>query len=412
MEDSRKYKVFDLFAGAGGFSLGFEMGKFDVKLCLERDLWACDTLKANHKKSKIVHADIRSFDTEESVRDICGNSPDVLIGGPPCQGFSNANNNRDLNDPRNSLFRNFAFWIKVLKPKVFIMENVTGILNRLNDKGEKVIDIIKATFEECGYKVDIWKLNAANFGVPQSRERVFIVGNLYRITIPSPTPTHTKEGILAGTKPFVTVGEAILDLPILHAKEGGEVLAYNIDATTHYQTWARLGSRIVANHQAMHHTSRSVERFRLIQNGDLMVNLPDNLKVRKRNGEGELSKSHFHSNYRHLKSDMISFTIPASFYSNFIHPIQPRNITTREAARIQSFPDHYIFKGKRTLISSKLMNKLGKDEDHLSQYNQVGNAVPPLLAKAIADHIRNFLDSHHTPDKVLEIDQEFQQIAI
>jgi len=142
----------------------------------------------------------------------------------------------------------------------------------------------------------------------------------------------------------------------------------------------------------MDHTKRVVGRYGLILGGLSLNEIPEEFKVRKRNGNGEISESDYNSNYRHLRPNMISYTIPASFYSNFIHPKQPRNITSREAARLQSFPDNYVFKGKRTQISSKLLKQLGKEsENYLSQYNQIGNAVPPLLARAVANKIYDFL---------------------
>jgi DNA (cytosine-5)-methyltransferase 1 len=144
----------------------------------------------------------------------------------------------------------------------------------------------------------------------------------------------------------------------------------------------------------MSHTKRVVQRYEQILSGVAVEELPEDLQVRKRNGNGEISDSEYNSNYRHLKPNMISFTIPASFYSNFVHPEQPRNITSREAARLQSFPDNYIFKGKRTQISSKLLELTGKEnEDFLSQYNQIGNAVPPLLAKAVAKNVLRFINT-------------------
>jgi len=142
----------------------------------------------------------------------------------------------------------------------------------------------------------------------------------------------------------------------------------------------------------MVHTKRITERYEQILNGLTLEEIPEEFQVRKRNGNGQISASEYNSNYRHLKPEMISYTIPASFYSNFIHPKQPRNITSREAARLQSFPDSYIFKGKRTQISSKLLKQLGKDDENfLSQYNQIGNAVPPLLAKAVARRVFRFI---------------------
>ena len=170
--------VIDLFAGAGGFGLGFEMVGFSVPLSVEIDAWACDTLRHNRPNMTVVQRNILDFNTESSVKDICIIKPDIIIGGPPCQGFSVAGPaQKDPKDPRNSLFINFAQWISFLEPKVFVMENVKGLLSRKNTEGLKVIDIIKRTFQNIGYFVEVWSLNAAEYGVPQIRERIFIVGN-------------------------------------------------------------------------------------------------------------------------------------------------------------------------------------------------------------------------------------------
>lgn len=398
--NKKKIRIIDLFAGAGGFGLGFEMSSkdYEVLLSLEIDKWAVDTLRKN-KSHSIIEADIRTFNSAEKIHSICKSTPDVIIGGPPCQGFSQASGRKDPSDPRNSLFKYYAKWVETLKPKVFVMENVKGILNKTNETGEKVIDIIKSTFEKCGYKVNIWQLNAANFGVPQSRERVFIVGNILNEDIPPPSITHylpdekvKLNGSIKYLKTAVNVFDAISDLPKLKSGEGSEESVYNSLSISDYQRLMRGDNTILYNHVSMKHTKRIVERYSRIINGSKLNEIPEDLMVRKRNGNGELSNVLFSSNYRHLKPEMISYTIPASFYSNFIHPNQPRNITSREAARIQSFPDNYVFQGKRTQISSKLLEKIGKEsENHLSQYNQIGNAVPPILAKAIADHLYDYL---------------------
>lgn len=398
----KKFKVLDLFAGAGGFGLGFQMADNRFKLIgsLEIDDWAVRTLKANNgKKQKIIHEDIRRFTNQHQIIDVCPRRPDIIIGGPPCQGFSHAGS-RDPNDPRNSLFKNFAEWVDVLKPSVFVMENVKGIMIRKNEKGEKVIDIIKQTFEKIGYKVEVWILNAANYGVPQNRERVFIIGNNLNAVIPKPPITHylpeekaKLNGYAKKLHPAITVSKAISDLPRLNAGEGFEKSSFTNKPKSTYQKMCRQNSPFLYNHVTMAHTSRMVSRYQQILNGVSVQQLSHELKVRKRNGKGELSQIAYNQNYRHLKPHKVSFTIPASFYSNFIHPRQPRNITSREAARLQSFPDSYVFKGKRTLLSSKLLKKLGKHhENYLSQYNQIGNAVPPLLAKAVAIGVYKFLD--------------------
>ena len=388
----RKYKFVDLFAGAGGFGLGFQMsGRFAPICSIEKDLWAVETLRANNKH-EIIHADITKISTKASIESICKEAPDVIIGGPPCQGFSLAGKG-DPSDPRNTLFRYFVKWVKVLNPKVFVMENVAGLLVRKNANGENVIKLIKEAFTKAKYTCEVWTLNAADYGVPQMRQRVVIIGSRNGVKITPPVPTHSRQED-SGLPPYITAWEALGDLPQIAAREGGEFMEYDAEATNDYQRQCRIGSDGVHNHEAMQHTPRLISRFQSILDGGTVSTLPDELKVRKRNGNGELSASYYSSNYRHIDPNLVSFTIPASFYSTFIHPFMPRNITAREAARIQSFPDRYVFKGKRTLISSKLMKKLGKDyQNHLSQYNQIGNAVPPLMAKAIAERIASYLDA-------------------
>lgn len=401
-KQKRKIKVLDLFAGGGGFGLGFSLtNNFKVICSLEIDKWAVDTLKANnHEKQKIIQDDIRHFKTDEQILAACPSKPDVIIGGPPCQGFSFAGPTKDPKDPRNSLFKNYVQWVKVLQPKVFVMENVRGLLTGKNHKGEKVIEIIKAAFKAIDYTVKIWELNAANYGVPQNRERIFIVGNRDGIEISNPPITHflpNEKKMLNGKaktlKRAIIVQQAIGDLPKLKAGQGEEETAFKTKPRNDFQKASRGGVTILYNHVTMVHTKRVVERYEQILSGFSLEDISEECQVRKRNGNGELSETEYNSNYRHLKPDMIAYTIPASFYSNFVHPKQPRNITSREAARLQSFPDSYVFKGKRTQISSKLLKQLGReDENFLSQYNQIGNAVPPLLAKAVAKRIFDFLE--------------------
>ncbi len=190
----------------------------------------------------------------------------------------------------------------------------------------------------------------------------------------------------------VSVREAILDLPEIKAGEGSEEQFYTKGPQTDYQRWARGDQETLYNHVAMKHTERLVERFKQIQWGQSVVDVPETHRARKRSGNGEKSGVVYDSNNRRLDPSRPSFTIPAHFYSSFIHPYQHRNITAREAARLQSFSDSYQFMGKRTVVSRRLLEQLGRhDENYLSQYNQIGNAVPPLLATAIAEHIRPVL---------------------
>ena len=182
-------KVFDLFAGAGGFGLGFKMADFNISLSLEKDDWAIKTLKENaSSKEIIIHNDIRNISSrDEIIKATKGIKPNLIIGGPPCQGFSVAGPLKDPDDPRNSLFKEFANWVEVLFPEVFILENVTGLINRKNSDGELVLNIIKKTFQDIGYRVELWKLNAALYGVPQIRNRLFVVGNRFNRVIDSRT---------------------------------------------------------------------------------------------------------------------------------------------------------------------------------------------------------------------------------
>ena len=395
MSKKMKYKIIDLFSGAGGFGLGFKMAGYQRCLSLEIDEWATDTLSENNEDGMIiVQDDIRKYKTRKNILEACKNTPDVVIGGPPCQGFSNAISlKRDPNDPRNSLFMDFAKWVQCLEPTVFIMENVKGILTRRNSDGVRVIEAIKKTFSDIGYSnLNIWTLNAAEYGVPQFRERVFIVGHKRNLSIEAPSKTHYINKKVKGLQIAITVKEAISDLPKIHASEGQEIQEYGGKPKTEYQIWARVNQEILYNHIAMKHTARIIERFSHIKIGESVSHVSNKYKERKRNGNGEISYHSYNMNNRRLNPFKPSLTIPASFYSSFIHPYLDRNITAREAARLQSFPDKYRFMGKRTLISSKLSKQKGhSDYDHLSQYNQIGNAVPPILSRAIAEHISLFL---------------------
>ena len=395
----------DLFAGAGGFGLGFEMAGFLVPLSVEIDAWACDTLRYNRPNITVVQHDIRDFNTESSVKEICIFKPEIIIGGPPCQGFSIAGPaQKDPKDPRNSLFTNFAQWIKFIEPKAFVMENVKGLLSRRSTEGLKVIDIIKKTFQELGYFVEVWVLNAAEYGVPQIRERIFIVGNKRGKELGIPRKTHSLEllhlnkpqlSIFDHTSiaPALTLWEAISDLPTLNAREGNEEQFYNLEPQNSYQAWTRDGSTTLYNHVAMEHSERLVERFQHIRWGESSSDVPKEHRARRRSGNGELSNKAYDQNNRRLHPYKPSHTIAASFYANFIHPFQHRNLTAREGARIQSFPDNYRFLGKKTVVSHKLLHREKRfDEKFLCQYNQIGNAVPPLLAKAIALHLQDKLE--------------------
>ena len=374
-----KMNVIDLFAGCGGLSLGFEMAGFNIPLAIEKDEWAAKTYKHNHKNTKVIVGDItqiNDFDNllQEKIK------IDGIIGGPPCQGFS-LSGNRDKNDPRNSLFMDFVRFVNHYKPKFFVMENVTGILSMKTKENKLVKDLILAEYYKAGYNVKICKLNAAEYGVPQSRVRVVFIGirkdlkfEEYKI---SPKP------FLFGNEQ-ITIEQAIMDLPQIKSGEGQEKMNYENEPQNEYQKWARKNSDHIENHVAMKHTKRLIDRFAHIKCGQSVADVDDCHKQRKRGDATKISGKTFSQNNMRPYPDKPSPTIPASFQSNFIHPYINRNYTAREGARLQSFPDRYIFYGKRTTMSW---------EKNLSQYQQIGNAVPPLLANAIAKNLLNYFSN-------------------
>ena len=371
-------KVIDLFAGCGGLSLGFEMAGFEIPLAIEKDEWASETYKKNHINTHVITGDIVEIINLNNILDQKDLPIDGIIGGPPCQGFS-LSGNRDKNDPRNSLFMEFVRFVKFYKPKFFIMENVTGIISMKTKDNQNVKDLILKEYSNAGYNVKICKLNAAEYGVPQSRLRIVFIGIRKDIIFDENE---------IGPKPFlfydeqITVEQAIMDLPQINSGEGLERLEYNIEPQNAYQKWARLNSSAVYNHIAMRHTKRLIERFKNIGFGQSVADVSEQHQQRKRGDASKISGKVYSQNNMRPFPNKPCPTIPASFQSNFIHPFLNRNFTAREGARLQSFPDTYIFYGKRTTMSW---------EKNLSQYQQIGNAVPPLLAKAIAENIRDYI---------------------
>lgn len=393
-----RLSVIDLFAGAGGFGLGFAQADYDLLLSLEYDTWAVETLRYNSQHT-IIHGDIQNYVDEKALLSLCPIKPRVIIGGPPCQGFSiSGPAQKDLKDPRNALFKDFARWVEILEPDVFIMENVKGLLSRYNAKREKVIDIIQGTFANLGYQVTVWLLNAANYGVPQNRERIFIVGGKEKAIAPPPishvfhmTEAKSQQLPLMGLclQSTPTLWDAISDLPALEAGQGYEEQRYLTASKNTFQSWIRSEAPCLYNHLAMKHSKRLVERFKQIEWGQSVSDVALEYSPRQRGDSSQYSDKVYDQNNRRLHPDKPSHTITASFYANFVHPYQHRNLTAREGARIQTFPDSYRFMGKPTVVSQKLLAREGRSaEQHLCQYNQIGNAVPPLLAYHIAQHIR------------------------
>ena len=398
-EPQEPLKVLDTFAGAGGFSLGFQLAGFEVIGAIEVDEWACETFAFNHPKATTLQRDICEITGDELRSLFDGNEPNVVIGGPPCQGFSIANNRGgDPRDPRNSLFSEFLRVGEVFRPRLMVLENVPNLATARTTSGDNVLEIIKQSLKELGYHTYSMILQATSFGVPQIRQRLFVIGSRIPLTGPFPQPTHsvTRNGqtrlLQDGLTSCPSLWDAISDLPPLNAREGAEELPYVSEANNSYQAILRRGARVLYNHKAMRHSTRTVERFSTMKCGDSVNDVADHLKPRKRNSS-VIATEAYDQNNRRMYPDRPCHTIPASFYANFVHPFQHRNFTAREGARIQSFPDWYRFMGKPTVVSHKLLTREERhDERHLCQYNQIGNAVPPLLATAIAHNLRRQLE--------------------
>jgi len=372
-----KYKIFDLFCGTGGFAYGFTGYRrmYQVVYAIDIDPHAAETAKANHKGCHVEVGDIRKVSPAALKSDLSPGEVDVILGGPPCQGFSSLRPNRSLSseDERNSLYINFASFVEQLRPKVVVFENVVGLLT--HNAGTTLERLIDA-FQSLGYNVD-WKiLNAASFGVPQKRERFIMIAARDNAPILFPKPTHYFNGKVIGYKDknrfvladsscakAVTVNDAIDDLPVL--SRGQEANQYDSDTNNAYQRARRARSRSLTIHRAANHSDKMMEIIR--HAGPSIDSIPKHL-----------ISSGFSSCYSRLDGGQPSTTITVKFQSpassKCIHPTQDRTITPREAARIQSFDDSFVFRGSLTQVAS-----------------QLGNAVPPLLGRAIAKSVTQML---------------------
>lgn len=396
-EGNAMLKVLDTFAGAGGFSLGFEQASCEIIGAIEHDKWAADTFAFNHPGARVLVGDIQNYSDDFLLEMFNDQKPDIILGGPPCQGYSICNKNAgDPQDPRNTLFTEFLRLGQLFMPPYLIMENVPNLIRARTHAKEPVINIIRQELRELGYHVYVRVIEATKYGVPQIRRRLFVVASIQDLERPFPKPTHhfseddlpTLFDLDFERRRCPTLWDAISDLPVIEAREGSEEMAYNNASTNEYQKLMREGSMKVYNHVAMKHTKRMVERFAAMKWGDSTSDVPEHLRPYKRNHAGVISETIYDQNNRRMHPHRPCHTIPASFYANFVHPYRNRNFTAREGARIQSFPDAFVFKGKPTIVSHKLLAREGRfAEKYLCQYNQIGNAVPPLVAKAIAENL-------------------------
>ena len=347
-----KLKVLDLFSGVGGLSLGFEMAGFDIAGAVEYDEKIARSMEKNHKKTKVFIGDIRNI-KPENVKKIIGNI-DVIVGGPPCQGFSLKGKRKGLSDPRNFLFKEFINYVRYFKPKYFLIENVPTILTDQNSFFKE--QIIKE-FEMLGYQVNTGTLLASDFGVPQNRRRAVFMG-AKNLKMSLPEGKNIKK---------ITVWDAISDLAYLNSGEGDFESDYKNDANTEYQKIMRKNSKKLYNHIATNHSAIALERLRLIPPEKGKEYIVDKYNITSTFGQtwGRLEKN------KQSPTIVTRFDTPSNGKNS--HPFLHRAITPREAARLQSFPDDFIFYGNKTSVIV-----------------QIGNAVPPLLGKAIAEQILKY----------------------
>lgn len=361
--------VIDLFSGAGGFSEGFIQAGFHVLASVEFDLKVAETQKFNHARYKkykthVIVEDLRSSKNVISrLQTLEIEKVDVIIGGPPCQGFSRLNlRSCNSHNPLNRLFYKFLNIANFFRPYIIVLENVADLARFENGR---ITDEIIRCFKEIGYKVEKTILNAVHFGVPQKRNRIFFIGTKDKCTVEFPEP------LLSNPDEFVKLNEAISDLPLLTNGASIDSLPYRFNSNlTDYQQRMRVKAvGFVRNNLVTRNNELVLKRYAHIPQGGNWKNIPESLMLNYKDKE----RCHQWI-YRRLPLNEPSITITNFRKNMLIHPLENRGLSVRESARIQSFPDHFVFLGG-----------IG------SQQQQVANAVPPLLAKAVASKVKGML---------------------
>lgn len=375
--DEASLKMIDLFCGAGGLSLGFTQEGFVTSLANDIQECCVDTYAHNHPETPrdhIILGDIQ--EVKENVENLLRyKNVDIVVGGPPCQGFSEANRQRLIDDPRNHLYKNFVEIVGKVKPNFFVMENVKGMLKV---KGQVIED-----FRKIGYETTAHVLNARDYGVPQNRERLIYIGNcvgvdnevIFSEIIQSSQKiaNHTLDDALYGLRPLKAL--RVRNATNLDTEESGaKIERTRFNAVNEYINLINQGRacHIVCNHKARYNNDRDIEIFGRLNPGDKSDDpkIADIMPYKSRNNI-------FKDKYFKLEPDKVCKTITAhmKFDCNmYIHPYQARGLTPREAARVQSYPDDYFFRGAYT-----------------KTYMQIGNSVPPLLGRAIAKVIKKYM---------------------
>lgn len=375
--DNTSLKMIDLFCGAGGLSLGFTQEGFVTSLANDIQDCCVDTYAHNHSETPrdhIVLGDIK--DVIKNLDELlAGQTVDIVVGGPPCQGFSMANRQRLIDDPRNYLYKSYVEVVGKIHPKFFVMENVKGMLS--------VVEQVKEDFRNIGYSVECHVLNAKDFGVPQNRERLIYIGNSIGI---DNEQIFQEIFELSESIPEHNLGDALFGLRVLKASrvknateagsmESGYKIEKNlISDTNDYIAYINQNRTmaVVLNHKARYNNDRDIEIYGRMEQGDRSDDpkIADIMPYARRNDI-------FKDKYFKLENDKVCKTITAhmKFDCNmYIHPTQARGLTPREAARVQSYPDDYFFRGAYT-----------------KTYMQIGNSVPPLLGRAIAQVIKKYM---------------------
>ena len=364
-------KVIDLFAGVGGLSSGFRKAGYDIVLANEIDKSISESYKKNHPDTLMINDDIKNI---ISYLDNISDKVDVIIGGPPCQGFSMAGarirkKNAFLEDPRNFLFRNYFEVVQKVEPKYFIMENVPGMLSMSNGKIIEEIENLfsdETNFKHGKYYIYKQVLCASDYGVPQDRHRLIIFGSKKKINFKKAFEETKKRMIKSGEIKKATIYDAISDLNYLSSGEGDFEQDYKNKPLTEYQKERRKNSKFLFNHKATAHNKVAIDRINELKPGGRRLDLKEGKKI----------KSVHSGAYGRMRWEDLSKTIITRFDTPssgvYIHPEQARTITPREAARLQSFDDDFIFYGNKSSI-----------------IKQIGNAVPPLLAYYLANVIKD-----------------------
>ena len=351
----RKLTAIDLFSGCGGFSYGFQQAGFHVLLGVDNTEIALKTFSKNHDDSKTLNLDLHEDESiDKIVETIDGKEIDVLIGGPPCQGFS-LTGTRNENDERNTLFNAMFKLSEKINPKCIIIENVPGILKLYNGKAKK--EILELC-ESHGYNCNPKLIYAPDYGVPQIRKRVFFVALRKDLGMfEFPDKLHTPEN-------YISCESAIGDLPDLEFDLGSDELYYDKEPYTDYQSKMRNESEVLYNHVGTKHTDHVIDVISQVPEGGNHKDLPP--------GVGDSRK--FNEAWTRYHSQKPSKTIDTG-HRNHFHYKWNRVPTVRENARLQSFPDKFIFLGNKT-----------------QQNRQVGNAVPPILGEVLANQLKQYLD--------------------